>query len=360
MTELYLGLLSGTSMDAIDVAAVDCSDSQARVIHALNVPLPDSYKDQYLNIIQTGTCSLSQLGELDHWTGELFADAVLQFLKHYKINKSQICAIGSHGQTIWHAPNAVRPFSMQLGNPHLIAAKTGITTVADFRRSDMAAGGQGAPLAPLFHREIFANAQQPRCIVNIGGIANVTILDGQNILGFDTGPGNCLIDLSAKKYFGLDYDKHGSIAKSGHVNQALLRQLLQDPYFQRKPPKSTGREYFNQNWLPDVALDPADLIATLTQLSAQTIADAILNYAPPTAEVYLCGGGAHNEFLRSVISAAIKRDVATTATLGVDPDWVEACLFAWLAKNTVTNRILEAGNVTGATQPYIAGSMVKA
>lgn len=339
MTKLYLGVLSGTSMDAIDVAAVCFDGIQPKIYATYSTALTIEYKKSYLRVINAGQCSLNELGELDQLTGELFATAVNECIRINGLNKADIVAIGSHGQTIWHAPQAARPFSLQLGDPHVIANRTGITTIADFRRANMAAGGPGAPLAPIFHKAVFANSSESRCIVNIGGFSNISVLENCNYLGFDCGPGNCLMDYWVQTNFNLNFDIDGKIAASGAVSQTLLNTMLADPYFAMPAPKSTGREYFNAAWLQNKIsacehrnISLVDIQATLLELTVTTIANAIKDYATPSTNVFLCGGGAKNLALRNLLGSQLEREILTTSALGIEPDWVEAALFAWFAE----------------------------
>lgn len=362
MNKLYLGVLSGTSMDAIDIAAVNFSLTIPSIYATSSTPLPSNYKERYLQIINTGNCRLEELGDLDNWTAELFANAINGFLKEHNIDKKDITAIGSHGQTLWHAPFANRPFTLQIGDPNLIAVKTGITTIADFRRANIAAGGQGAPLAPAFHQAVFSKAQEPRCIVNIGGFSNISVLENNKYFGFDPGPGNCLMDYWVKTHFNLDFDQDGKLAAIGKVNTTLLECCLADPYFKRSAPKSAGREYFNPAWLEDKIAaskqnDAAvNVLATLLQLTAQSISNAIKDHASSNTRVFICGGGAKNLQLLSVLSTQLEQTVLTTAELGIDPSWVEAALFAWLAKETVNGRTINLPT-TGATLPVVLGGI---
>ena len=364
MTKLYLGVLSGTSMDAIDMAAVDFNDKQPRILATLSEPLPSNYQTTYRSIIKAGNCTINELGELDNWTGELFANAVLNFLQQHKIDTKSIQAIGSHGQTIWHAPDGKRPFTMQIGDPNVIAVKTGITTIADFRRADMAAGGKGAPFAPAFHQAVFADPNEDRCVINIGGISNISVLSQNEYKGFDIGPGNCLMDRCAQNYFKLDYDKDGEIASCGAISDALLAACLNDPYFSKLPPKSTGIEYFNEAWLQAKMqqattenLQPNDIMATLLELTTNTIATTIKNLKLNNPRVFLCGGGAKNISLCASLSKQLGQTVQTTQALGIDPAWVEAALFAWLAKQNFTRTAVDLRAITGAKQKLILGAV---
>lgn len=360
-----IGALSGTSMDGVSLGLYefDAQNKPTTLAH-MTEPLPDNYREDLLAIIKSGECSFDQYGQTDRWVGELFAAAILKFLAANNIDKSTITAIGSHGQTIWHAPQAERPFTLQIGDPNIIAVKTGIPTVADFRRADMAAGGQGAPLAPAFHLTVFGNANEPRCIVNIGGFSNVSILENNQYRGFDTGPGNCLMDHWVKEYFALDYDKDGALAASGTCNETLLNCMLADPYFARSAPKSTGREYFNPEWLRlklvasgQPNLPPVTVLATLLELTAFSIAQEIKRYASPTTKVFICGGGAHNVELCKRISTHLEQNVESTATVGIHPDCVESALFAWLAKLRLDNIPANLSAITGAQKPVVLGGI---
>ncbi len=361
MNELYLGIMSGTSMDGIDIVAVDFSGSEPKIHTSFSTDLPPDYKDKYLKIINSGTCTLQELGELDAWSGELFAQAVLDFIKERSLDVAKIAAIGSHGQTIWHAPQAKYPFTMQLGDPNIIAAKTGIKTVADLRRADIAAGGQGAPFAPAFHQAVFANNNEARCIVNIGGISNISILEHTRYLGFDAGPGNMLLDYWTAQHFGQPYDKDGKLASTGKLNRKLLDICLADPYFKMSPPKSTGREYFNPAWLQTKLTEykdecsPVDVLTTLVHLTACSISTAIKTYAQPTCKVFICGGGAYNTMLLSTLSILLEQDVATTAELGIEPNLVEGALIAWIAYRRLSNQPINL--TTGSAHPVILGGI---
>lgn len=361
MNEIYIGLLSGTSMDAIDVAAIDFSDNTPKVIAALSTTLPNAYKTTYLEIINSGQCSLQQLGELDHWTGKLFATAVLDFLTaNPQINKNNIKAIGSHGQTIWHSPNGDKPFTMQIGDPNIIAVTTGLTTVADVRRADMAAGGQGAPLAPAFHQAVFSDPNEPRCILNIGGMSNISLLNNNTVIGFDTGPGNCLMDGWTKQHYNLDYDHNGEIAQTGKINNNLLQSCLADSFFAKPAPKSTGREYFNLAWLQTKLqsnISPEDVLATLLELTAITITAAIKTTSLEIPRVFVSGGGAKNSALCARLSKLLEQDIQTTKTLGIDPEWMETALFAWIARQRVKNIPIDLKSITGSSKPIVLGSI---
>ena len=363
MSQLYIGLMSGTSLDGIDAALVDFSDAKPILQASLYYDLKPEIRQIILALRQPGFNEIHRLGELDVMLGNEFANAVNLLLQQEKISKNAIRAIGSHGQTIRHQPQHQYPFTLQVGDPNIIAAKTGITTVADFRRRDIAHGGQGAPLVPAFHQSLFLNREINRAIVNIGGIANVTLLFkdfSQPVLGFDTGPGNTLLNAWTEEHLQKSHDRDGSWAAQGTVDKALLTNLLNDPYFQLPAPKSTGQEYFNLIWLKKFLknnINPADVQATLVELTARSIVDAISNYFP-NGEILICGGGFHNQFLISRIRAlATHYSVDSTAKYGVDPDWMEAIAFAWLAKQTIEGKPGNLKEVTGAHCEAVLGGV---
>ena len=364
MPDYYIGLISGTSMDGIDAVLVEFGDHPFRIMATESHPYPPDLRAELMAAIrQPQSCTIDVLGRLDHWTGECFRDAALGVLNDSGIAANQVRAIGSHGQTMRHCPDEERPFTLQIGNPNIIAKGTGIACVADFRGADIALGGQGAPLVPPFHEWLFRSEAVDRCIVNIGGIANVTVLprgDGE-IRGFDTGPGNTLLDAWARRHLDLAYDESGKWAAEGYCDEALLNQMLADPYFDKAPPKSTGFEYFNEDWLRARGVDnhdPAGVQATLCELTAKTIAAAIDTCAAGTREVLVCGGGVHNTELMRRLSANLPGAlVDSTAEYGLDPDWVEACAFSWLAMRTLDSLPGNAPGVTGASRAAVLGAI---
>jgi anhydro-N-acetylmuramic acid kinase len=363
---LYLGLISGTSADGIDVALASF-DPQPRMHAALTQPYPDDLRQRILALAQgDGRIALDKLGALDVEIARNFAAAATALLVRTGTAPTGIAALGSHGQTVRHRPLGATPFTLQLGDPNIIAELTGITTIADFRRRDLAAGGQGAPLAPAFHAAMLARANAPRVVLNLGGIANITILPGDAqapLRGFDTGPASCLLDAWTQLHRGQPFDAGGAFAASGSVDQALLTRLLSDPYFTAPPPKSTGREVFHLTWLQNhlrgFDLAAADVQATLVALSARSIADAVRAYASGAREVLVCGGGVHNPVLMAALATALSpASVASTATLGIDPDFVEAMLFAWLAHGRLAQRAPEnVYTVTGARGARVLGGV---
>lgn len=364
MSQLYIGLMSGTSADGIDAAIVDFSGNKPTLVASLYTPHSAELHKLIIELCHPGENEIERLGTLDTLLGKAFADAALKLLKQEKLKPTDIAAIGCHGQTVRHIPPT---FTLQIGDPNIIAAETGITTIADFRRRDMALGGQGAPLAPAFHDVVFGSANTDRVVVNIGGFANITLIPKDKAaptIGFDTGPGNVLMDYWVHQHQGSRYDENGAWAKSGKVNAKLLSQMKQDPYFTLPAPKSTGREYFHPEWLNKQLaqfgemIEPQDAQATLNQLTAETIVDAIKQHFVK-GEIYVCGGGAQNGYLMQTLQTVAGEHftVDSTETLGVHPDWMEAIAFAWLAKQTLAK---EAGNlpsVTGAKQPTVLGGV---
>jgi anhydro-N-acetylmuramic acid kinase len=366
--------MSGTSINSIDSVLVDLSDIRPQVLLTYEHPLPSAIRKAVLDICQTAIKPLSDpidlLAQLDCSLARLFADAVQQLLAKARLNAQDIRAIGSHGQTVRHAPNAAEPYTLQIGNPSLLAELTGIQTVADFRRRDMAAGGQGAPLAPAFHAAFFHDPTQTQVIVNIGGIANITVLPAAAdvpVTGFDTGPGNTLLDAWAGLHLGKGLDQGGDWAASGEILHELLAILLQDGYFHKLPPKSTGREYFHLDWLQNhlnswgKSASPQDIQTTLTALTAYSIADAIESCTEQPGRVLICGGGVHNQRLLYYLQQRLApQPVLSTAVCGIDPDYLEAVGFAWLAQRTLAGLPGNLPTVTGARGLRILGGIYPA
>ncbi|WP_084190998.1 anhydro-N-acetylmuramic acid kinase [Methylomarinum vadi] len=363
MSELYIGLMSGTSLDGIDAGLVDFRDNKCEIIAFHYSPFDETLKQQLRLLSQPDTpVFLTDLGAMDARLGRLFAEAVHNLLANSQIPADSIEAIGSHGLTIYHAPQAEFPFSLQIGDPNIIAQSTGITTVADFRRRDIAAHGQGAPLVPAFHHHFFGKRQKNICVVNIGGIANITVLSNETAIGFDTGPGNTLLDYWIGRNRGKSHDEGGEWARQGKPVDDLLEQLKKDPYFQLAPPKSTGKEYFSGLWLEKHLgnysdVPSQDIQATLCRLTADTITEAIKKYAPATEETLICGGGCHNHYLLEMIGSNLDHPVSSTDDYGIDPDHVEAIAFAWLARQTLHNHPGNLPKATGAEAPVILGGI---
>ena len=362
----YIGLMSGTSSDAVDAVLV-ATRPQFELIatHSLAFDLSLQQSIHQLADPQTGT--IEQLGELDCKLGHVFATAALELLQKANVSSDQIIAIGSHGQTIRHRPNSGYPFTLQIGDANIIAQRTGITTVADFRRRDIAAGGQGAPLVPAFHQAIFSSDKIDRAIINIGGMANITWLpksEQELVIGFDTGPGNVLLDGWIHQHLQQRFDQKGDWAAQGKVNQPLLDLLLAEDFFQQPHPKSTGREMFHLSWLKnhlekiEESISPVDVQRTLLELTAQSIADSIQKLSTDRKEIFVCGGGAFNQFLMQRLQDLLSPNtVNSTAALGIDPQWIEAMAFAWLAYRRMENKTGNLGSVTGATENCVLGGI---
>ncbi|TDR35576.1 anhydro-N-acetylmuramic acid kinase [Tahibacter aquaticus] len=362
---LYLGLISGTSADAIDVALARF-DPQPQLLAALAVPYPAALRPRVLTLArEKAEINLDELGSLDVELGHAFADAALALLQREGIAPERIHALGSHGQTVRHKPGLAAPYTLQLGDPNVIAERTGIVTVGDFRRRDIAAGGQAAPLVPGLHAALLHHPERERVVLNLGGIANITVLPrdpSAALRGFDTGPANCLMDGWSLQQRGIGCDEGGAWAASGQVDEAWLAQLLAEPYFHQTGPKSSGREVFNQDWLQrqlgQRSLAAVDVQATLLALSARSVAAAIRQAAPATEEVLVCGGGVHNASLMQALATALAPlTVASTASCGVDPDYVEAMAFAWLARQRLLGLPGNRADVTGARGPRVLGAI---
>ena len=363
---LFLGLISGTSVDAIDAALVRF-EPRLELVARLSHPYPPGLREQILALTQgVAPVTLIEVGRLDALIGAEFAAAAEALLAAHPGSRDALVAIGSHGQTVMHRPLDDPAFTMQLGDPNVIAERTGSTTVADFRRRDVAAGGHGAPLAPAFHDACLRSAGETRVVLNLGGIANVTVLPAdpaEPISGFDTGPANCLLDAWAKRCRGGMQDDGGAWARSGTVLPALLARLLDDPYFQLPAPKSTGRDYFHLAWFDALAAAPdaartGDVQATLAELTARTVAEAVRSAAPSARRVIACGGGVHNGFLMERLAATLAPvRLESSLAHGIDPDQVEAMAFAWLARETLAGRAGNRTAVTGARGPRVLGAI---
>lgn len=368
---LYIGLMSGTSVDAIDAALVrfDNRDSRlhAECLHALAQPWDDELRQRLLMLGQgVDVYSIDELGELDHEVGAAFAVTANRLIDEAKIDRTKVSAIGSHGQTLRHRPYAKSPFTLQIGDPNIVAERTGITTIGDIRRRDMAAGGHGAPLLPALHSALLHDANEDRAVLNLGGIANVTLLPaiGDGVRGWDTGPANALMDIWCERHAGERYDRDGAMAASGQVDPLLLDRLLDDPWFATPPPKSTGREHFHMRWL-EARLrgreSPTDVQATLAELSTRTVAAALNSTLPNVQRVLVCGGGAHNPVLMAKLAEHLPQaKVESVARHGIDPDHVEAIGFAWLARQTMLGFPGNLPSVTGARGPRVLGAIYPA
>jgi len=355
-------------MDGIDAVLIDISQDQRVSIiatHSHAIPgalltaLQAAYSDEQ-------GLSIKQYGELDGLLGEIFAEACLKLLTNTNYSAQQVSAIGSHGQTLLHSPGSSPAFTLQAGDPNIIAARTGINCIADFRRRDMAVGGQGAPLVPAFHNALFQSTKHSRVIANIGGIANLTLLPSDPthpVRGFDTGPGNSLLDTWHLLNNHKAFDRDAQWGRTGKVIPELLATWLTDAYFQALPPKSTGREYFNLQWLQAsiTGHSAKDIQRTLNQLTIETIATAIETYATMYSELYVCGGGAHNPLIMLGLAERLpSMKVSTSNELGIDPDWVEAVAFAWLAHQHLQGLPGNLPSVTGASSAVVLGGFYPA
>ena len=359
--ELFLGLISGTSADGIDVALVDFSNQGCQLVRGHTYPWDGRIRERLVALGQGGDAtSLDELGNLDVQVAHAFADAARSLLGEAGITSERVSALGSHGQTVRHRPQQSPPFTWQLGDGNVIAERSGVTTVADFRRRDVAAGGQGAPLVPAFHAALLRSPDEDRAVLNLGGIANFTLLPAQgDVRGFDTGPANALLDAWCMQHTGRTFDADGAFARQGHVDDSLLARLLDEPWFALPPPKSSGREQFHLAWLqPRLRGDERaeDVQATLLELSAASIADALRATQPRTRRVLACGGGVHNPLLLARIAARLPDAVVeSTGAHGLDPDFVEAMAFAWLARETLAGRPGNLPAVTGARGLRVLG-----
>ena len=367
--KLFVGLMSGTSMDGVDAALVRFGDRTCELVATLQQPYPAALREELRQASQNpDNMPVDHLCSLDSRVAESFAETATALIDTARADARNIAAIGSHGQTIRHQPGGKPPFTLQIGDPNIIAVRTGLTIVADFRRRDIAEGGQGAPLTPAFHDWLFADKFAHSVVLNIGGFANITVIasSSDETIGFDTGPGNTLMDAWISRHKSVAYDDSGNWAESGTVSDQLLRQLMSDPYFSAPPPKSTGFEYFNLDWLQESlrsagivdSIATEDVQATLADVTARSIADAVMSHAQHTEQVYVCGGGVHNEHLLRRIRAYLPGIACVPTTeCGLDPDWVEAVAFAWLARQTLSGLPGNLPSVTGASRSAILGGV---
>jgi anhydro-N-acetylmuramic acid kinase len=360
---LYAGLMSGTSVDGVEAVLLEITDGRFQVRAATHTDYPPALAARLqAAIANPRSCHLDELGELDAAVGDVFAAAAMGLLKFSGFAAHQLRAIGSHGQTLLHRPRGAPAFTVQIGDANRIAERTGVDVVADFRRRDIAAGGEGAPLVPAFHAAAFGIAGTTRVVVNIGGIANITVLGTGSVTGFDTGPGNCLMDLWSREHLGTPFDKDGALAASAAFHPELLRRLLTEPYLARPAPKSTGRELFNRQLL-DAALEgldatPAAVQSTLCEYTAVTIVDAMMVIArAKPGELLVCGGGARNTELMRRLATRLPVPVHSTAQYGIAPQHVEAAAFAWLAHQYLQGQPGNLTAVTGARGPRVLGAL---
>ena len=354
MAEIYVGLMSGTSVDSVDCATLDLSSEEVRVLSCKNFEIPKDLKKDIIQSSQSEKIEQELIDDLDFRMAEVLVESVKEIISDSNIEVKDIKAIGSHGQTIKHEPRSETPYTLQIGDPQKISNDLNITTVGNYRHDDIEAGGEGAPLTPVFHNTVFGSDGKKKVIVNIGGITNITALNYSELIGFDTGPGNCLMDCWNRIHNVGNYDDRGSWASSGTINQSLLRMMMEDEYFSRKYPKSTGPDYFSHEWIQKNLLKlskeiPAeDVQATLVQVTVVSLIESINLLNLSEENIYLCGGGVHNNFLCSEINKQSKKRVSTTFELGIDPDYVEAICFGWLAKQRIENKSFNLSEITGS------------
>lgn len=360
----YIGVMSGTSLDGLDIALIE-QGQHTTLLATHYLPMPDDLRAELLTLCSSGPDELARSAIAEQRWAQLAAQGINALLNEQQLNPADIRAIGSHGQTVRHEP--ARGFTIQIGNPALLTELTGITVVADFRRRDVAAGGQGAPLVPAFHDALFSDSSHRRAVLNVGGFSNLSLLDPQQpVHGFDSGPGNVLLDAWIQRHQGVSYDRNGVWAASGQVANDLLHALLSDPFFTTRGPKSTGRELFNLPWLDQhlarlPALAPADVQATLLEMTAQSIVAALQNAQQGTQQLLVCGGGAHNGALMQRLAQLLPGcTVSSTAEQGVPPDWVEAMAFAWLAHCCLEGIPSNRPSVTGAKGLRVLGAIYPA
>lgn len=367
---IYIGLMSGTSIDCIDAVAVRFPDTSEHkqqhsieILETASLEITPALKQRIIELNTPGSDEIDKMMTLDIELGQLFADVVMALLKKARIPSNEIKAIGSHGQTIRHQIDSFPHYTLQIANANIIAQQTGICTVADFRTRDMVVGGQGAPLVPAFHQHMFSS-EQNRIIINIGGMANVSFLwSHQDIQGFDTGPGNVLMDAWILQKLNKTFDDQGAWARTGHIDEKLLERFLQEPYFAKPAPKSTGRDLFDWHWLgknleKQNKQKAEDIQATLMALTTESIARAIESWGPAPCDVFVCGGGSQNTFLMESLAQRLENyRVSSTEKLGLHPAWVEACAFAWLAKRCLESKPGNLPSVTGAQSSVILGNI---
>ncbi len=368
MSELFIGLMSGTSLDGVDGVLAECTDEHTRVIHHVHQPFTSALSAELLSLNRPGADELHRAALGANALVRVYAQVVSSLLAQTGLPATAITAIGAHGQTVRHRPQEFdgTGYTLQINNPALLAELTSVEVVADFRSRDVAAGGQGAPLVPTFHQAMFARPGRTVCVLNIGGISNLSVLSDDAVLGFDCGPGNALMDAWCQQHTGQAFDRDGAWAARGHVNAALLATLLREPYFANPPPKSTGRDVFNTPWLQQQlsgfsSLEPIDVQATLTELTAQACAHDVLRYGPHSERLMVCGGGALNAHLMARLQAHLPtQEVLSSQAHGLPPQQVEAAAFAWLARKTVLRETASLSSVTGAHGARVLGAIYPA
>jgi anhydro-N-acetylmuramic acid kinase len=368
VADLFIGLMSGTSLDGVDGVLAECTDEHTRVIHHVYQPFTPALSAALLSLNSPGADELHRAALGANALVRVYAQVVASLLSQTSLTATALTAIGAHGQTVRHRPQEFdgTGYTLQLNNPALLAELTGIDVVADFRSRDVAAGGQGAPLVPTFHQAMFARAGHTVCVLNIGGISNISILSDDTVLGFDCGPGNALMDAWCQQHTGQAFDRDGAWAARGHVSPALLATLLGEHYFATPPPKSTGRDLFNLPWLCQQlsgfsSLQPIDVQTTLTELTAQACANDVLRYGPQSERLIVCGGGALNTHLMARLQAHLPaKEVLSAQAHGLPPQQVEAAAFAWLARKTVLRQTASLKSITGARGARVLGAIYPA
>ncbi len=366
----YVGVMSGTSCDGVDISIVEFDDksaSECQLIAAHTIPYPDSIKSSLSKLIADQPVPISMVSQLDAQLGAFYAVVINEFLSLHTIESSDVMAIGLHGQTVCHQPknesNQEFTNTIQLGSASIVTQQTNVDTVANFRQMDVAYGGQGAPLAPALHQQLFKRAGETVVVLNLGGIANITLLRDGNVIGFDTGPASCMMDEYIKAHQGVEFDAEGQWASTGQLDRNLLDRLLKDDYFHLQFPKSTGRELFNMAWLnahlaehfSEKSFNPQDIQRTLLQLVVESIAMALNQVSVNVDQMVVCGGGVHNKFLMQQLQLYFDFPVCSSAEFGHDPDFVESILMAWLAKQNLNNCSLALESITGCSKPHVYG-----
>ena len=368
MSEIYIGLMSGTSLDGVDGVLADFSSTFPQVLGHVSAPFSADLRQELLALNTSGADELHRAALAGNALARVYASVVAQLLDTAQCHRQAIRAIAAHGQTVRHRPGLFdgTGYTLQLNQPALLAELTGIDVVADFRSRDVAAGGQGAPLVPPFHQALFGHLPGQSAVLNIGGISNITLLNQQqphSLLGFDCGPGNALMDAWCQQHTGQAYDDKGQWAAVGTVHAELLQHLLAEPFLAQTPPKSTGRDLFNVTWLQDrltgfAGLSASDIQATLTELTARSCADCVAQFAPGTERLLVCGGGALNDFLMGRLASLLPAcAVSSTGKYGVPPMQVEALAFAWLGHQCIARKPGSHTSVTGAQGTRILGAI---
>ncbi|MBU6369014.1 MAG: anhydro-N-acetylmuramic acid kinase [Burkholderiales bacterium] len=367
MSTLYIGVMSGTSLDGVDAVLADFSNG-VRIFGHSNLPFDAPLQQTFLQLNQPGPDELHRAALAGNALAQLYAQAVRQLLSQTGVAASDVAAIGAHGQTVRHQPGQHdgMGYTLQINQPALLAELTAIRVVADFRSRDIAAGGQGAPLVPAFHQHLFAETGRTVAVLNIGGISNLSVLAPDRVSGFDCGPGNVLLDLWCQQHTGQAFDNNGAWAASGHCHPSLLDQLLSEPFLHYSPPKSTGRDLFHANWLSTQlqhfqGVSAVDVQATLTAFTAQVCVNDIQRHAPDASRLLVCGGGAYNGQLMQLLQQGLPQlAVSSTEAVGLPPSQVEAAAFAWLAQQTCLNLPGNLPAVTGALGPRVLGGIYAA